>query len=181
MSCFKISLEVNGAHYERNIPARMTLVDFLREELDLTGTHVGCEHGVCGACTALLDGKPIRTCIMLAVQADGHSITTVEGLGHKTDDGRYQLTEVQKAFWECHGMQCGYCTPGMLMTATALLNENPNPAESEIREAVSGNICRCTGYQQIVESVQMASRNMVQNKALNESKDNRQVEESGIR
>jgi carbon-monoxide dehydrogenase small subunit len=136
----------------------MHLADFLREELHLTGTHIGCEHGVCGSCTVLFDEQPVRSCIMLAVQANGHRVMTVEGMASVTDSdtNREELSNLQKAFWECHGLQCGFCTPGMLITAKALLDENPNPSETEIREALSGNICRCTGYVQIVEAVKLA-------------------------
>jgi carbon-monoxide dehydrogenase small subunit len=149
-----ISLTVNGVTYERRVPPRRSLVDFLRDDLALTGTHVGCEHGICGACTVMLDGVPIRSCIVYAVQADGASITTVEGL---SPDGS-TLTPLQDAFVECHGLQCGFCTPGMLIAATALLRENPDPSADEIRDELGGNICRCTGYQQIVEAVQLAAR-----------------------
>jgi carbon-monoxide dehydrogenase small subunit len=149
-----ISVTVNGVTHERRVPARRSLVDFLRDDLALTGTHVGCEHGICGACTVMLDGTPIRSCIVYAVQADGASITTVEGL---SPDGA-TLSPLQDAFVECHGLQCGFCTPGMLIAATALLRENSDPSDGEIREALGGNICRCTGYQQIVEAVQLAAR-----------------------
>lgn len=160
MNLSKVSVEVNGNVFTREIPSRMNLTDFLREELDLTGTHIGCEHGVCGACTVLLNNEPVRSCIMLAVQADGQKITTIEGLASKpTDDsGKYQLSNIQDAFCECHGLQCGYCTSGMIMATKALLDENPNPSEEEIRESLSGNICRCTGYVQIVDSVKLAAR-----------------------
>jgi carbon-monoxide dehydrogenase small subunit len=160
MSRHQISLEVNGSQIEREIPARMSLADFLREELNLTGTHIGCEHGVCGCCTALMDGEPIRTCIILAVQADGHKIVTIEGISTSVQDdtGQKKLSHIQEAFWECHGLQCGFCTPGMIITTKALLDANPNPTEQEIREELSGNICRCTGYVQIVEAVQLAAK-----------------------
>lgn len=162
MSVHKINVEINGRQYERTINARMTLVDFLREELDLTGTHIGCEHGVCGTCTILLDGELVRSCIMLAVQADGHRLTTVEGLSSQTCDaaGKVTLSPIQAAFRECHGLQCGYCTPGMLLTTKSLLDENANPTEEEIRYALSGNICRCTGYVQIVESIKLAAEKL---------------------
>ncbi len=162
MSVHKINVEINSRHYERNVNARMTLVDFLREELDLTGTHIGCEHGVCGTCTILMDGELVRSCIMLAVQADGHRLTTVEGLcSQKCDNaGKVTLSPIQEAFRECHGLQCGYCTPGMLLTTKSLLDENANPTEKEIRFALSGNICRCTGYVQIVESVKLAAEKL---------------------
>ncbi len=154
MNDYAISVIVNGVTYERRIPPRRSLVDFLRDDLALTGTHVGCEHGICGACTVMLDGVPIRSCIVYAVQADGASITTVEGL---SPDGS-TLTPLQDAFVECHGLQCGFCTPGMLIAATALLREKPDPSADEIRDELGGNICRCTGYQQIVEAVQLAAR-----------------------
>ena len=143
-----IRVTVNGAEREGTVEVRKTLVDFLRDDLDLTGTHVGCEHGVCGACTVLLDGQPVRSCLMLAVQADGAGLTTVEGLA----EGE-RLHPLQQAFWDHHGLQCGFCTPGILLTAKALLDENPRPSEEEIREAISGNLCRCTGYHFIVEAI----------------------------
>ena len=130
---------------------RLLLSDFLRQDLGLTGTHVGCEHGVCGACTVLLDGEAVRSCLMLAVQADGHEVATVEGLGSVED-----LHPLQAAFRQAHALQCGFCTPGILMTLVPFLDEHPNPAESEIREALSGNLCRCTGYQNIVDAVKLA-------------------------
>ena len=138
------------------MPARLSLVDWLREELRLTGTHIGCEHGVCGACSVMLDGEAVRSCLMFAVQADGHAITTVEGLSNK--DG--SLSVLQDSFCETHGLQCGYCTPGMLIAAQALLNTNSRPSEHEIRESISGNLCRCTGYQQIVDAVTLAAQRM---------------------
>jgi len=147
-----ISVSVNGAAYTRAVQPRMLLSDFLRHELGLTGTHVGCEHGVCGACTVLVDGEPARSCLMLAVQADGAEITTVEGLA---PDG--PLHPVQQAFWDAHGLQCGFCTPGILMTTLAFLRERPAPTDEETRAALSGNLCRCTGYQNIVKAVQMAA------------------------
>ena len=134
---------------------RLLLSDFLRHELGLTGTHVGCEHGVCGACTVLFDGEPVRSCLMFAVQANGHEITTVEGLGTPED-----LHPLQEAFWESHAVQCGFCTPGFLMSLVPFLEENPNPTEEEIREAIAGNLCRCTGYQHIVEAVKLAAEKM---------------------
>lgn len=152
---YNLSLTCNGKGYERDIDPRMLLSDFLRHELDLTGTHVGCEHGVCGACTVLFDGLPVRSCLMFAVQADGHEITTVEGLGTPED-----LHPIQEAFWEAHGLQCGFCTPGILLTLIPFLEDNPSPTEDEIRTALSGNICRCTGYQHIVDAVQIAARKM---------------------
>ncbi len=149
-----IELTVNGRTRDVSVPPRMTLVDCLRDELRLTGTHVGCEHGVCGACSVLLDGAPIRSCLMFAVQAEGHEITTVEGLA----DADGTLSAIQDSFWENHAMQCGYCTPGMLIAGQALLAENPDPSDADIREAISGNLCRCTGYQQIVEAIAEAAR-----------------------
>ena len=148
----RIAVTVNGRAYEREVEPRLLLSDFLRHELGLTGTHVGCEHGVCGACTILFDGEPVRSCIMLAVQADGHALTTVEGL---TPAGG--LHPLQEAFWECHGLQCGFCTPGFLMTLVPFLEANPDPSEDEIRQALSGNLCRCTGYQHIVDAVKLAA------------------------
>lgn len=156
MSSQTIKITVNGKPYEGQAEARVTLVDFLRDALDLTGTHVGCEHGVCGACSVLMDDKPIRSCLIYAVMADGHEITTVEGL--EKEDGT--LSPLQDAFWENHAMQCGYCTPGMLIASHHLLRTNPSPSEAEIREAIGGNLCRCTGYQQIIEAVQMAAKNI---------------------
>jgi aerobic carbon-monoxide dehydrogenase small subunit len=154
-----IHLTVNGVAYERTVEPRLLLSDFLRHELNLTGTHVGCEHGVCGACTVLFDGAAVRSCIMFAVQADGHSVETVESLG--TPDN---LHPIQEAFWESHGLQCGFCTPGFLMTLVPYLQEHPDPTEQEIREALSGNLCRCTGYQHIVDAVLLASKNMAEGK-----------------
>lgn len=147
-----ITVSVNGKSYERAVEARMTLADFLRGELDLTGTHLGCEHGVCGACTILLNGEAVRSCLLLAVQADGTEIMTVEGLARGTE-----LHPLQKAFQDRHALQCGFCTPGFLMTAFAFLKETPRPTEAEVREAVSGNVCRCTGYQPIVQAILQAA------------------------
>jgi carbon-monoxide dehydrogenase small subunit len=144
-----VRLTVNGVAYDRDVEPRLLLSDFLRHTLGLTGTHVGCEHGVCGACTILFDDEPARSCIMLAVQADGHALQTVEGL---SPDGA-TLNPLQSAFREMHALQCGFCTPGILMTLTAFLRDHPHPTESEIREALSANLCRCTGYQHIVEAV----------------------------
>ena len=155
-----IHLTVNGVAHERTVEPRLLLSDFLRHELNLTGTHVGCEHGVCGACTVLFDGAAVRSCIMFAVQADGHTVDTVESLG--TPDN---LHPIQQAFWESHALQCGFCTPGFLMTLVPYLNEHPNPPEQEVREALSGNLCRCTGYQHIVDAVLLASKNMAEAKA----------------
>lgn len=156
MSEHKITVTVNGRKMSGHAEARVTLVDFLRDVLGLTGTHIGCEHGVCGACSVVFDGKPVRSCLMYAIQADGHDITTVEGL--EQEDG--SLSPLQDAFWENHALQCGYCTPGMLMASHALLSNNPSPTDEDIRHAIGGNLCRCTGYQQIVEAVQMAAKTM---------------------
>ena len=156
MSEHKITLTVNGREMSGHAEARLTLVDFLRDVLGQTGTHIGCEHGVCGACSVVMDGKPVRSCLMFAVMADGHDITTVEGL----EGPAGELSPLQDAFWENHAMQCGYCTPGMLIATHALLQENPDPNEAEIREAIGGNLCRCTGYRQIVEAVQMAAKKL---------------------
>jgi len=147
-----IGVTVNGTQYRREVEARMLLSDFLRHDLLLAGTHVGCEHGVCGACTVLLDGLPVRSCLMFAAQADGHTIMTVEGLA----PGPERLHPLQEAMHECHGLQCGYCTPGILMTMKAFLDEVPSPDETQIREALSGNLCRCTGYQHIVDAFKLA-------------------------
>jgi len=151
-----VTITINGQEYSREVESRMLLSDFLRHDLGLTGTHVGCEHGVCGACTIMFDGESARSCLMFAVQADGHSITTVEGLATDRDN----LHPLQQAFWEAHGLQCGYCTPGILMTLIPFLEQNPNPTEDEIRHALSGNLCRCTGYQHIVDAVKLAAENM---------------------
>jgi aerobic carbon-monoxide dehydrogenase small subunit len=147
-----IRLTVNGTLHEAFVETRTLLADFLREDLGLTGTHLGCEHGVCGACPVLLDGETVRSCLLLAVQADGSSITTVEGLASGTE-----LTPLQRAFWQENGFQCGYCTPGMLITATELLSNNPTPTEAEIRRGIAGVLCRCTGYETIVRAVQVAA------------------------
>ena len=147
-----IKVEVNGDLYEREVESRRLLVHFIRDELELTGTHIGCDTGNCGACTVLYNGDAIKSCMMLAVQADGASIDTVEGLAR---DG--ELHPIQQAFSETHALQCGYCTPGMLMSAKYLLDSNPNPSEPEIRKAIQGNICRCTGYVNIVEAIQRAA------------------------
>ena len=146
-----LSVTVNGKKFARTVEVRLTLADFLREDLDLTGTHLGCEHGVCGACTILVNGQAVRSCLMLAVQANGSEITTVEGL---SADG--ELNSLQSAFQENHALQCGFCTPGMLITATAFLRDNLHPTEEQAREAISGNICRCTGYSSIVKAVLQA-------------------------
>ena len=153
---YPISVEVNGVKRTAMVPARLTLVDWLRDELRLTGTHVGCEHGICGACSVMLDDDPVRSCLMFAFQADGHRVTSVEGLANP--DG--SMSVLQDSFCQTHALQCGYCTPGMLIAAQALLNANPNPSELQIREAIGGNLCRCTGYQQIVEAVQHAAERL---------------------
>jgi len=153
---FPVTITVNEDEYTREVEPRMLLSDFLRHELGLTGTHVGCEHGVCGACTILFDGESARSCLMFAVQAHGHHITTVEGLAND----REHLHPLQQAFWEAHGLQCGYCTPGILMTVIPFLQQNPDPNEDEIRHALSGNLCRCTGYQHIVDAVKLAAEKM---------------------
>lgn len=153
---FPVTIKVNEKEYKREVEPRLLLSDFLRHELGLTGTHVGCEHGVCGACTILFNGESARSCLMFAIQADGHHITTVEGLAKDKDD----LHPIQQAFWEAHGLQCGYCTPGILMTLIPFLKQNPNPTEDEIRHAISGNLCRCTGYQHIVDAVKLAAEKM---------------------
>lgn len=149
----KLALTVNGGRHEQEVEPRLLLVQYLRDVLGLTGTHVGCETGLCGACTVMLDGMAIKSCMMLAVQANGSSVQTIEGLAR---DGK--LDPVQRGFWERHGLQCGYCTPGMIIAARALLDRNNNPTETEIREALAGNLCRCTGYQHIVDAVQYAAR-----------------------
>jgi aerobic carbon-monoxide dehydrogenase small subunit len=148
-----ISVEINGERYEQEVPARRLLIHFLRDDLQLTGTHIGCDTGNCGACTINLDGEAVKCCMLLAVQADGATITTVEGLA---SNGK--LSALQQAFSDAHGLQCGYCTPGMLMSASVLLAENPSPSEEEIRVALQGNICRCTGYWNIIEAVQLAAK-----------------------
>ena len=148
-----ISVDVNGTTYERDVEARRLLVHFIRDDLDLTGTHVGCDTGNCGACTVHLDGQAVKSCMLLAVQADGHSVRTIEGL---SEDG--ELTALQQSFSDHHALQCGYCTPGMLMSATALLESNASPTEAEARTAIQGNICRCTGYVNIVEAIVAAGK-----------------------
>ena len=154
----EITVTVNGAAQTREVETRLNLADFLRHELELTGTHIGCEHGVCGACTVLVDGEAVRSCLMLAVQADGHDVTSIEGLA--ADDGT--LHPVQAAFWKNHGLQCGFCTPGMVISVAAFLEDNPNPTEQEVRSAISGNICRCTGYQGIVAAALDAAETLRQ-------------------
>ena len=151
-----IAFTVNGARHETTVPVRLSLADFLRHELRLTGTHLGCEHGVCGACTVLFDGLSVRSCLMLAVQADGHDVVTVEGIAPAPG----QLHPLQQAFHEHHGLQCGFCTPGILTTLIELLRDNPNPTETDIRIGISGNLCRCTGYQNIVTAALDAARRM---------------------
>ena len=155
-----IAVTVNGERFERDVEPRLLLSDFLRHELRLTGTHVGCEHGVCGACTVLVDGEAVRSCILLAVQVDECEITTVEGLADLAPDKQDGLHPIQAAFREAHGLQCGFCTPGILTTLVPFLTEHPDPDESQIREAISGNLCRCTGYQNIVTAVKLAAERM---------------------
>jgi aerobic-type carbon monoxide dehydrogenase small subunit (CoxS/CutS family) len=157
-AALEVTLRVNGVSRTAAVPARRLLSDFLRHDLRLTGTHVGCEHGVCGACTVLLDGRPVRSCLMFAIQAADHDMTTVEGLAEAPDGTSPALSPVQQAFVECHGLQCGFCTPGFLITVTAFLADNPEPTEAQAREAISGNLCRCTGYQNIVASVLRAAQ-----------------------
>ena len=160
-STYDVSLTVNGVHRTARVPARRTLSDFLRHDLRLTGTHVGCEHGVCGACTVLLDGAPVRSCLTFAVSVDGHSVTTVEGIAGPAVDGANgsaaALSPVQQAFRECHALQCGFCTPGFITTITAGLAERPDPTRAEAVEMIAGNLCRCTGYQNIVDAVLRAA------------------------
>ncbi|MBO0729748.1 MAG: (2Fe-2S)-binding protein [Acidimicrobiaceae bacterium] len=152
-----VSVSVNGRPYRATVEPRKTLADFLREDCHLTGTHLGCEHGVCGACTVIVDGRAVRSCLMFAVQAEGSEITTVEGLA---SDG--ELTPVQQAFMDNHGLQCGFCTPGFVVSVTAFLEEHPHPTEEEIREGLSGNLCRCTGYQGIIKAVRQAAGTLAQ-------------------
>lgn len=153
-----INVTINGKNYQHSVEPRLLLSDFLRHELDLTGTHVGCEHGVCGACTVLLDGEAVRSCLIFAVQANGHEILTVEGLAQNGESEA--MHPLQEAFHNAHALQCGFCTPGFLMTLIPFLKENPEPDEYEIREALSGNLCRCTGYQNIIQAVKLAAREM---------------------
>jgi carbon-monoxide dehydrogenase small subunit len=152
----KVALSINGEKRTADVEPRKTLLDCLRDDFGLTGSHTGCEHGVCGACTVLLDGEPARSCLMFAVQADGYEITTIEGIAPAPGE----LSVIQDAFCEMHGLQCGYCTPGMVLTATALLRDNPQPTRKDIVEAISGNICRCTGYGQIVEAIALAAERL---------------------
>ena len=149
----QVRLSVNGTDHVVSVPARKLLADCLREDLRLTGTHVGCEQGVCGACTVIMDGEPVRSCLMFTVQAEGASIETIEALATGPDD----LHPVQQAFRDCHGLQCGFCTPGMVLTAKAFLEQNPTPSDDEIREAIAGNLCRCTGYTFIVDAIRTAA------------------------
>ena len=155
MKKFPIQMTINGTNYEHEVEPRLLLSDFLRHELGLTGTHVGCEQGVCGSCTILFNGEPVRSCLLLAVQANGHTLHTVEGLGNPDN-----MHPLQQAFQEAHGLQCGFCTPGFLMTLVPFLESNPDPTESEIRDAISGNLCRCTGYQHIEDAVKLAAAKM---------------------
>jgi aerobic carbon-monoxide dehydrogenase small subunit len=152
----RIAVTVNGKRHEADVDVRTTLADFLRHQLNLTGTHVGCEHGVCGACTVLIDGRSARSCLMLAVQTDGRAVTTVEGIAPGPDE----MHPLQEAFRENHGLQCGFCTPGMLTTLIEFLRDNPDPTEDDVRIAISGNLCRCTGYQSIVAAVLDAAKRM---------------------
>ncbi|MFZ0820685.1 MAG: (2Fe-2S)-binding protein [Candidatus Acidiferrales bacterium] len=164
-----IQLQINGKSYQSRVEPRLLLVHYLRDTVGLTGTHIGCETSLCGACTVLLDGKAVKSCTILAVQASGSEITTIEGLaatwkgngnGNGAAHGGGGLHPVQEGFWECHGLQCGYCTPGMILSSVDLLRTNSDPSEAEIRQSISGNLCRCTGYQHIVQSVQYASKKM---------------------
>ena len=152
-------LSVNGRQYAMRVPARRSLADALREDCGLTGTHLGCEHGVCGACTVLVDGKPVRSCLMFAVQAQGREVRTVEGLAELTDTGE-KLHPLQQAFWEHHGLQCGFCTPGFLMLAAGVLEAEPHISDEELKHVLSSNLCRCTGYQNIVKAVRAAAAEM---------------------
>jgi carbon-monoxide dehydrogenase small subunit len=157
----RISFEVNGTRYQRELEPRLLLSDFLRHELGLTGTHVGCEHGVCGACTVLLEGEAVRSCLLFAVQVDGLAVRTVESLATTTatpDGAGLELHPLQAAFQQAHALQCGFCTPGILMSLVPFLEENPQPSRDEIRDALTGNLCRCTGYQKIVDAVELAAR-----------------------
>ncbi|MGH8694200.1 MAG: (2Fe-2S)-binding protein [Burkholderiales bacterium] len=154
----KITLSINGNKQEADVEPRLLLAYYIRDLAGLTGTHIGCETSICGACTVHLDGKAVKSCTILAVQADGAEVTTIEGLAQNGPGGK--LHPVQEGFWECHGLQCGYCTPGMIMASCALLKENPDPTEEQIRHGLEGNLCRCTGYQNIVESVKYAAAKM---------------------
>jgi carbon-monoxide dehydrogenase small subunit len=156
----EVRIRINGREYRGEVEPRKLLLDFIRDDLGLTGTHAGCEHGVCGACTVLWDNEPVRSCLLFAIQANGAEIKTVEGMA----PGGGELHPLQEAFSELHGLQCGFCTPGFLLTAEALLRENPDPSETEIREWISGNLCRCTGYQNIVSAIQLAASRMAERK-----------------
>jgi carbon-monoxide dehydrogenase small subunit len=158
MNKMKVRLEINGIEYEREADPRRLLSDFIRDDLGLHGTHVGCEHGVCGACTIQWDGNAVRSCLVFAVQANGARLRTVEGLAPNNED----LHPIQQAFTEVHALQCGFCTPGILMTVQALLRDNPDPSEAEVRDGLSGNLCRCTGYQNIVKAVLLAAEKLAQ-------------------
>ncbi|GHH99251.1 (2Fe-2S)-binding protein [Neobacillus kokaensis] len=171
----EITLTVNGKQYTTSVEPRMLLSDVLRDELGLTGTHVGCEHGICGACTITMDGRPVRSCLVFGVQANQAEIRTVEGLAEP--DG--SLHPLQEAFWEKHGLQCGFCTPGVLMSACHFLEQNPNPSREEIREGISGNLCRCTGYQNIVDAVEMAAEMLNKNKKSEEETSDLEIVHSG--
>jgi carbon-monoxide dehydrogenase small subunit len=155
----KVSIRVNGAEHTREVEPRLLLVHFLRDAIGLTGTHIGCETSICGACTVMLNQAAVKSCTVLAVQADGADVLTIEGLAHGE-----KLHPIQEAFWECHGLQCGFCTPGMILTAHQLLMRHPRPSEDEIRHAIDGNLCRCTGYQHIVDAVQHAAKRMKRKK-----------------
>lgn len=155
MSKKVINTKINGTNYTAEVEPRMLLIHFIRDVAGLTGSHIGCETSICGACTATVDGMAVKTCAMLAIQADGAEINTIEGLAENGD-----LHPIQEGFWECHGLQCGFCTPGMIMAASQLLERNPNPTEAEIRHGLEGNLCRCTGYQHIVNAVQYAAQKM---------------------
>ena len=156
----EIQVRVNGKSYESEVEPRLLLVHYLRDVLGLTGTHVGCETSICGACTVLVDGKAVKSCTLLAVQASGSEITTIEGLSALAPANGNGLHPVQEGFWEKHGLQCGFCTPGMILASVELLQKNPNPTQTEIRHAISGNLCRCTGYQHIVQAVEYAAKKM---------------------
>jgi aerobic carbon-monoxide dehydrogenase small subunit len=156
----QIQVQVNGKSHDSEVEPRLLLVHYLRDVLGLTGTHVGCETSICGACTVLLDGKAVKSCTLLAVQASGSEITTIEGLSALGTSNGNGLHPVQEGFWEKHGLQCGYCTPGMILTSVELLQRNPNPTQTDIRHAISGNLCRCTGYQHIVQAVEYAAKKM---------------------
>ena len=160
----EIQVRVNGKAHQHSVEPRLLLVHYLRDVVGLTGTHVGCETSLCGACTVMMDGKTVKSCTVLAVQASGSEITTIEGLAGQNGNGG-GLHPVQEGFWEKHGLQCGYCTPGMILSSVQLLKDNPNPSEAEIRRALAGNLCRCTGYQHIVEAVQYASKKTKARKA----------------